>query len=73
MSEYLSRHPNYRHKTMQMLIFQLNTPGGALVTMNEMVQTILASPVPVIVYVSPRGGCQCRSDRPWRLTLSDGT
>jgi membrane-bound serine protease (ClpP class) len=38
-----------------MLIFQLNTPGGALVTMNEMMQTILASPIPVIVYVSPRG------------------
>jgi membrane-bound serine protease (ClpP class) len=37
------------------LIIQLNTPGGDIGTMQEMVQTIRASSVPVIVYVAPRG------------------
>ena len=37
------------------LIIQLNTPGGDTGTMQEMVQTIRASSVPVIVYVAPRG------------------
>jgi membrane-bound serine protease (ClpP class) len=37
------------------LIIQLNTPGGDINTMQEMVQTIRASSVPVIVYVAPRG------------------
>lgn len=56
MSEYLSRGIQVAtQREAEMLIFQLNTPGGALVTMNEMTQSILASPVPVIVYVSPRG------------------
>lgn len=33
----------------------INTPGGLLTSMREMVHSILASPVPVIVYVSPAG------------------
>lgn len=37
------------------LILQLNTPGGSIDAMNDMVQTIRGSRVPVIVYVSPRG------------------
>lgn len=56
MAEYLSRGIQIaENRNAELLIFQLNTPGGAVVTMNEMVRTILASPVPVIVYVSPRG------------------
>jgi membrane-bound serine protease (ClpP class) len=56
MSEYLSRGiQTAAQRGAEMIIFQLNTPGGALVTMNEMKETILASPIPVIVYVSPRG------------------
>ena len=39
----------------EMLILQLNTPGGSIDTMNKMVQTIRTSRVPIIVYVSPRG------------------
>lgn len=38
------------------VVLRLNTPGGMLQTTNEIVQTILASPVPVITYVSPSGG-----------------
>ncbi len=33
----------------------MNTPGGLLESMRDMVHSILASPVPVIVYVSPSG------------------
>jgi membrane-bound serine protease (ClpP class) len=39
----------------QALILQLNTPGGQINLMNMMVQRMRSSPVPVIVYVSPRG------------------
>lgn len=38
-----------------LIILQLNTPGGAIVLMNEIVQIIRASDIPVVVYVSPRG------------------
>ena len=37
------------------LVVQLNTPGGLERSMRSMVQTILASPIPVIVYVAPTG------------------
>jgi len=39
----------------QMLILQLNTPGGALDSMQKMTEAMRASTVPVIVYVTPRG------------------
>lgn len=38
-----------------LLVIQLNTPGGAVDLMNSLVQQILSSPVPVVVYVSPQG------------------
>jgi membrane-bound serine protease (ClpP class) len=37
------------------LLIQMDTPGGLVDSMREMVQAILASKVPVIVYVSPSG------------------
>ena len=37
------------------VLILMNTPGGLLESMREMVHSILASPVPVIVYVSPAG------------------
>src|SRR5271157_2591555 len=37
------------------LLIQLDTPGGLLDTTRSMVGKILASPVPVIVYVAPSG------------------
>jgi membrane-bound serine protease (ClpP class) len=39
----------------QALLVDLNTPGGLLDTTRSMVSKILASPVPVIIYVSPSG------------------
>ncbi|TIT67662.1 MAG: nodulation protein NfeD [Mesorhizobium sp.] len=38
------------------LILQLDTPGGLVTSMREMIADILASPVPVIGYVAPAGG-----------------
>jgi membrane-bound serine protease (ClpP class) len=40
----------------QALILELNTPGGLERSMRSMVQAILRSDIPVIVYVSPTGG-----------------
>ena len=40
---------------LQGLIIQLNTPGGLLESTREIVQNILNSKVPIIVYVSPSG------------------
>jgi membrane-bound serine protease (ClpP class) len=37
------------------IIIDLNTPGGLLTTTRSMVSKILASPVPVIVFVAPSG------------------
>jgi membrane-bound serine protease (ClpP class) len=39
----------------QVLILQLNTPGGGLGPMQSMAEAMRASRVPVVVYVAPRG------------------
>jgi membrane-bound serine protease (ClpP class) len=39
----------------QCLVIQLDTPGGLLDSTKTIVQKFLASPVPVVVYVSPAG------------------
>ena len=39
----------------EVVILELNTPGGGLDPMQKMTQDIRASRVPVVVYVSPRG------------------
>ena len=39
----------------EIVVVQLDTPGGLLSSTRDMVATILNSPVPVAVYVSPRG------------------
>ena len=44
-----------RAQQAQALIVRLNTPGGLERSMRAMVQSILNSPVPVIVYVAPTG------------------
>jgi membrane-bound serine protease (ClpP class) len=37
------------------VVIELSTPGGLMTSMSEIVQKILASPVPVIIYVTPSG------------------
>jgi membrane-bound serine protease (ClpP class) len=56
MAQYLSRGIKIAERQGAVaLIFQLNTPGGGIDTMTQMEQMILASSVPVIVYVAPSG------------------
>jgi membrane-bound serine protease (ClpP class) len=39
----------------QALLIEINTPGGLMSSMEHIIQAILASPVPVIIYVTPSG------------------
>jgi membrane-bound serine protease (ClpP class) len=43
-------------RNAEVLILQMNTPGGLVTSMREIIADILASPVPVIGYVAPAGG-----------------
>lgn len=43
-------------RNVEALILQMDTPGGLVTSMREMIAGILASPVPVIGYVAPAGG-----------------
>jgi membrane-bound serine protease (ClpP class) len=36
-------------------VIELDTPGGLLVSLRSMTSAILASPVPVVAYVTPSG------------------
>ncbi len=36
-------------------VIELDTPGGLVTSMREIVEGVLASPLPVVVYVSPQG------------------
>jgi membrane-bound serine protease (ClpP class) len=56
MREYLNRGlETAQRQGADMLIFQLDTPGGAIDVMSEMIASIRNSPTPVVVYVAPRG------------------
>ena len=39
----------------RLVVVQLSTPGGMLMTTQDMVQAIFASPIPVVFYVAPAG------------------
>jgi membrane-bound serine protease (ClpP class) len=39
----------------QAIILQLDTPGGSVEVTQSIIQTMLASPVPIVVYVAPAG------------------
>lgn len=55
-SEYISRGINEAEKQgAQCLILRLDTPGGLLESTKSIVQSLLASPVPTVVYVAPSG------------------
>ena len=56
MQEYLARGIQTAEQNgAELVILQLNTPGGGLDPMQKMAQDIRASSVPVVVYVSPNG------------------
>ena len=54
--EYLARGiQTAEQEHAQVLILQLNTPGGDILSMTAMTEAMRASTVPVVVYVTPRG------------------
>ncbi len=56
MAEYLSRGIELaEQRGAEILVLQLNTPGGSTDLMQEMVELIRNSKVPVVVYVAPQG------------------
>jgi membrane-bound serine protease (ClpP class) len=56
LTQYLERGIRAaEQQSAEVLILQLNTPGGSIDTMNDIVQVIRQSDIPVAVYVTPRG------------------
>ncbi len=56
MQEYIERGIKVaEQRDAEVLVIQLNTPGGSIDTMQQIVAAIRASRVPVVVYVAPRG------------------
>jgi len=55
MREYLQRGiQTAERRGAEVLIIELNTPGGSVDTMLEMIQLIRESRVPVVIYIAPR-------------------
>lgn len=55
-AQYLERaFETVEEERMDLIILQLNTPGGLVTTTREMIATILGAPVPVVGYVAPAG------------------
>jgi membrane-bound serine protease (ClpP class) len=56
MERYVSRAINQAGKdNAAAIVFRMDTPGGLSSAMDDIIQDILKSKVPVVVYVSPRG------------------
>lgn len=57
VADYLDRgFAEARAQNAPLVIIQLNTPGGLYDVTQDIVQTIMNQPMPVVVYVSPAGG-----------------
>ena len=55
-AEYIDRAIAQRKQTnADAVLIEINTPGGLVDSTRDIIQKILASPVPVIVYVTPTG------------------
>ena len=55
MLEYIKRGIDFANqREAEVVIIQLNTPGGSLGTMFDIVAEIRSSAVPVVVYVAPK-------------------
>jgi membrane-bound serine protease (ClpP class) len=54
--EYLERGIKVaEQRRAELLVFQINTPGGSVSLMQELVELIRGSAIPIAVYVTPRG------------------
>ncbi len=45
-----------RRENASIILLRLNTPGGLMDAMRETIEKMVASPVPVVTYVTPSGG-----------------
>lgn len=55
-ADYLKRGlEEARENRVNVIVLQMDTPGGLDTAMREIVQAIIASPIPVVTYVSPSG------------------
>lgn len=56
MQDYIHRGiQTAEQRDAEILIIQLNTPGGDLQSMDNIIQDIRASSVPIVIYVAPNG------------------
>jgi membrane-bound serine protease (ClpP class) len=56
MQEYIQRGiQSAEQNKAEALIIQLNTPGGDILSLDNIIQDIRASTVPVVIYVAPNG------------------
>lgn len=56
MQQYLQRGLRAAQRQgAELLIIQLDTPGGSVDLMNSLVQEMRASPLPIVVYIAPQG------------------
>ncbi|MFQ5609284.1 MAG: nodulation protein NfeD [Woeseiaceae bacterium] len=56
-SEYLTSGIEHAHDVgADLVLLKIDTPGGLVVSTQDMIQEILGSPVPVVTYVWPAGG-----------------
>ncbi len=56
-AEYIERAIDEAHRRNdQAVLIEMNTPGGLITSTRDIIEKITASPVPVIVYVTPTGG-----------------
>jgi len=57
MAEYIRRGLRLaQERQAELTLIELNTPGGSGDSMITIIEAIRSSPVPVVVYVTPRGG-----------------
>jgi len=55
-AEYVSRSLEHAaHERSQLVVLQIDTPGGLDASMRSIIKNIVASPVPVAAYVAPQG------------------
>jgi membrane-bound serine protease (ClpP class) len=45
-----------KQENASLLLIRLNTPGGLMDAMREIIEKVVSSPVPVVTYVAPSGG-----------------
>lgn len=56
INDYLAKgFEKARHDDADLIILQMDTPGGLDTSMRDIIKNILASPIPVITYVAPEG------------------